>query len=51
MGLENYTVRLNEETGEVLMELEENTDTDTVVSNIEQQENLKSKIVKQMKFY
>ena len=34
MGLQNYTVRLNEETGEVLMELEENTDTDTVVSNI-----------------
>ena len=34
LGLENYIVRLNEETGEITMEIEENTDTDTVISNI-----------------
>ena len=34
LGLENYIVRLNEETGEITMEIEENTDTDTIISNI-----------------
>lgn len=34
MGIENYIIRLNEETGEVFIELEENTETDTIVSNI-----------------
>lgn len=34
MGIENYIIRLNEETGEIFIELEENTETDTIVSNI-----------------
>ena len=34
LGLENYIVRLNEETGEITMEIEENTVSDTVISNI-----------------
>lgn len=34
MGIENYIIRLNEETGEIFIEIEENTETDTIVSNI-----------------
>ncbi len=34
MGLEDYTIRLNEETGEIVIEIEENENTDTIVSNL-----------------
>ena len=34
MGLQNYVLRLNEQTGELVIELEEDTNTDTIISNL-----------------
>lgn len=33
MGLQNYIIKVNEETGEITIELEENSQTDEIVSN------------------
>ena len=34
LGVENYIIRLNEQTGDIILELEENEDTDYIISNI-----------------
>ena len=33
-GVENYILRLDEQTGEITIEVEENTETDTIISNL-----------------
>ena len=41
MGAEDYTLRTNEGTGEIVLELEENTNTDRIISNIYQVGNFR----------